>query len=360
VLIDFGASRPHGKDAATNLTSLISVGYSPFEQYGGAGRQGPWSDFYALAGTLYRVIAGQKPPDAIARHQGQELLPAVEVAPAGYSKAFLSAIDRALELDPAARPQSAAEFRALALGAAPGQGAADPGATILRRDAATVLRARSRQSRGLLYAVAGSVVLAVAGVVAVQAPWRDSSPGPADPPAVSDDLQGGGLTEPPATRADEGAQPGPASGDLPLPDNTDAGTGEGVDPAPPEEDAILSGLSLANPVRDFRETQISGVLLAYVQNKTQFDACRASGCAELNSLMDRVQKAMEGYEWKREPVSGSIRVVNPMRLDSDECPFMVDMEEIIRLGDDERQQTRTYCTRNGFDRELLSASQVER
>jgi hypothetical protein len=208
--------------------------------------------------------------------------------------------------------------------------------------------------------VAGSVVLAVAGVVAVQAPWRDSSPAPADPPAVSDDLQEDGLTEPPATRADEGAQPGPASGDLPPPDNTDAGTGKGVDPAPPEEDAILSGLSLANPVRDFRETQISGVLLAYVQNKTQFDACRASGCAELNSLMDRVQKALEGYEWKREPVSGSIRVVNPRRLDSDECPFMVDMEEIIRLGDDERQQTRTYCTRNGFDRELLSASQVER
>jgi hypothetical protein len=76
--------------------------------------------------------------------------------------------------------------------------------------------------------------------------------------------------------------------------------------------------------------------------------------------MSRVQEALEGYEWERAPVSGSIRVVNPRRLDSNECPFMVDMEETIRFGDEQRQQTRTYCTQNGFDRELQASGKVVR
>ncbi|MGH8496141.1 MAG: tetratricopeptide repeat protein [Gammaproteobacteria bacterium] len=143
VLIDFGASRPHAMEDTQHLTSLISAGYSPFEQYGGAGRQGPWSDLYALAGTMYRVIAGRKPADAIARQQGEALTPAVEAGRGRYSETFLSAIDRGLALDPAERPQSAAEFRAMVR---PDIGGSDTDSTVVR--GARVARVIAGASRG--------------------------------------------------------------------------------------------------------------------------------------------------------------------------------------------------------------------
>ena len=358
VLIDFGASRPHGKDAQTHLTSLISVGYSPFEQYGGAGRQGPWSDFYALAGTLYRVITGQKPPDAIARQQGEELVPAVEAGAGRYGETFLSAIDRALSLDPSERPQNAAGFRAMVLGLAPDGAAADAGATLVRRTAETQLGPGARQSRKAVWwgGLGALGVVAVAAVVLMQGSWRDRVS--SDPPATIESDADRAVVDPPESRPDEATETGtppPAIGDTAVPDSSAEGAADDD-----EEDAILSGLSIPYPVRETREQQISGSLLAYVSNKTSFDACRETGCDEMSRLMTKVQEALEGYEWKQSPFSGSIRIFNPRRLDSDQCPFMVDMEETIRLGDEHRRQMRTYCTQSGFDRVLQSSREIER
>ena len=117
LLIDFGASRAHGPQATTTLTTIVSANYSPLEQYGGGNvRQGPWTDLYALAGTMYRVIAGSPPADAIARVQGQALVPAAEVGRGRYSQRVLAAIDRALALETKDRPQSVAEFRVMIRG----------------------------------------------------------------------------------------------------------------------------------------------------------------------------------------------------------------------------------------------------
>ena len=67
VLLDFGAARYTSSGDSRSLTSIVTPGYAPFEQYHTHGAQGPWSDLYALGGVLYWLVTGEKPLEAPSR-----------------------------------------------------------------------------------------------------------------------------------------------------------------------------------------------------------------------------------------------------------------------------------------------------
>lgn len=113
VLLDFGAAKHEMTSHSKSVTSLATAGYAPFEQYSTKGKQGPWSDIYGLAATIYRAISGIKPQDAPDRMLEDTLEPATELLKGKFNTHLLKALDKALSIRPDARPQTIAEFRNL-------------------------------------------------------------------------------------------------------------------------------------------------------------------------------------------------------------------------------------------------------
>lgn len=111
VLIDFGAARQALSGETKSLTSILTPGYAPLEQYSGEGKQGPWTDLYAMGGVLFRAVADKNPPDAVTRIRGDSLGAGLAAARGKYSDGFLQAIEWALRLDEKLRPQSVEQWR---------------------------------------------------------------------------------------------------------------------------------------------------------------------------------------------------------------------------------------------------------
>jgi serine/threonine protein kinase len=116
VLIDFGAARQTAGGIHEITQPIVSAGYSPFEQYANASRQGTYSDIYALGATAYACITGHRPTDATDRLAGARMMTAVEAGKGRYSEQLLRAIDRALAVMAEERPQSVEEWRAMLAG----------------------------------------------------------------------------------------------------------------------------------------------------------------------------------------------------------------------------------------------------
>ena len=124
-LIDFGAARAAMAGNVATMTAVFTPGYAAAEQMSSAA-QGPWTDIYGLAATLYHAIAGKAPPSAIDRILDDRYEPIARLAGPGYSQGLLAGLDMALAVRAPDRPQSIAAWRTLI-------STFDPEATVIMR-----------------------------------------------------------------------------------------------------------------------------------------------------------------------------------------------------------------------------------
>jgi serine/threonine protein kinase len=113
VLLDFGSAIKGSNQQTRGVTTMVTDGYSPVEQYDSKGKQGPFTDIYGLAATLYRAVTGEKPQASTGRILNDNLEPVVKKARGLYAANLLQAIDAGMAVRPENRPQSIAEWRAL-------------------------------------------------------------------------------------------------------------------------------------------------------------------------------------------------------------------------------------------------------
>lgn len=118
VLLDFGlakgiaTSHTHANESIFGYTPH----YAPLEQIDNSGTE-PRSDLYSLAATLYHLVTGVQPPDALTRATAVlRQLPDPLIPPAALNPAIPPAVDRvvmqAMALNIDERPSSAASMRA--------------------------------------------------------------------------------------------------------------------------------------------------------------------------------------------------------------------------------------------------------
>jgi serine/threonine protein kinase len=110
-LVDFGLAKivQNGK-ATTTGARAMTPGYSPPEQYGTA-RTDHRTDIYALGATLYSALTDALPEDGLARAMEQCGLTPIRQHNPKISRRLSSVIEKALEVRPEDRYQSAEEFK---------------------------------------------------------------------------------------------------------------------------------------------------------------------------------------------------------------------------------------------------------
>ncbi len=110
-LVDFGLAKViQGNQATTTGARAMTPGYSPPEQYGTA-RTDPRTDIYSLGATLYAALTGIIPEDGLARAMDSIELTPVRKRNPDVTRRLAVAIEKAMEVDPSDRFQTADEFK---------------------------------------------------------------------------------------------------------------------------------------------------------------------------------------------------------------------------------------------------------
>ncbi len=119
VLIDFGATRVAvNEEQSKSVTSMLTEGYAPFEQYStDMKQQGAFTDIYAIGAVLYKMITLNTPVASQTRafqemqngNDPLEKLSSMNLQ--GIDLVFLKAIDKAMQIKPQSRQQNVEELQ---------------------------------------------------------------------------------------------------------------------------------------------------------------------------------------------------------------------------------------------------------
>lgn len=111
VLVDFGSAKEYMEDKTTSVIRHGSPGYAALEQYGSGTT--PRTDIYGLGATMYALLTGVIPPDAVTRATGSRgldpLEPAHLIAP-GVPWAVAMALEHAMSISSDDRFATVEEF----------------------------------------------------------------------------------------------------------------------------------------------------------------------------------------------------------------------------------------------------------
>ena len=109
ILIDFGLAKQYDTQGSQTSTTPVGIshGYAPMEQYkqGGVSTFSPQADIYALGATLYKLVTGKTPPQAM-----DVFSDGLPTLPSSISIPVSNAIKKAMQPRKTDRPQSIAEF----------------------------------------------------------------------------------------------------------------------------------------------------------------------------------------------------------------------------------------------------------
>lgn len=159
-LIDFGSAMESDREKKTRVL-MIRAGYSPVEMYSSTGEDGPYSDVYSMAATIYKLITGVTPPPATDRLDNDPLVPPSALGVKDISHAQEAALLKGMAVQVKSRYQTMEEF----FDGLYGKNAPAP--------------APSQHQKRLLIGIAALLVLIMVGVGVLLGRDSQSVPGPA-------------------------------------------------------------------------------------------------------------------------------------------------------------------------------------
>ena len=108
-ILDLGAAKDLNINTGASSMQVAKSGFSPLEQYTQTGGSGPWTDVYAMAASMYYTLTGVLPLPSMDRLVKDTLrwdLPQLTALPENV----LTALQRAMVLQPDKRTQTMLEF----------------------------------------------------------------------------------------------------------------------------------------------------------------------------------------------------------------------------------------------------------
>ena len=142
-LIDFGSARPF--ESEQNMTVSVKRNFAPLEQYSSGG-QGPYTDVYSLAATMFYCFSGKLIPVAYRRRDKESEI-WKDAAEAGLTKNQVEALSKALEVKPANRFQTMRDFEKAFFGMASAEPVRDPASSGIRQDSPANVKKRDENGK---------------------------------------------------------------------------------------------------------------------------------------------------------------------------------------------------------------------